>query len=223
MKILVIEDDARTAAFIHRGLREQGHTVDICDNGVEGLHLATGAAPDAIIADRMVPGLDGLSLVKALRDRGLGVPVLMLTALGTVEDRVAGLEGGADDYLVKPFAFSELLARLNALLRRPALQSIETVFTIGDLVFDTTRRSVVRGDRVVVLTAQELKLLEFMVRRRGQIVTRSMLLENLWDVHFDPRTNIVDAHISRLRAKIDRGFDKDLILTVRGAGYMIDG
>lgn len=223
MKVLVIEDDARTADFVQRGLQEQGHTVDLSGDGLEGRHLAATAFYDALIVDRLLPGLNGMEVVRQLREEGVRTPILILTALAGVQDRVEGLEGGADDYLVKPFAFSELLARLNALVRRPPLAQTASRIGIGDLEIDSVRRRVRRAGREIVLTAQEFKLLEFMAQRAGEVVTRSMMLESLWGFHFDPRTNIVDAHVSRLRAKVDRGFEVELIKTVRGAGYIIDG
>lgn len=222
MKVLIIEDDARTAAFIGRGLTEAGHTADLAHNGDDGLHLGLAGGYDVLVIDRMLPGLSGLEALRALRAEGVRAPVLLLTALGSVDDRVAGLEGGADDYLVKPFAFSELLARLNALVRRPPLADIETQIRIADLEIDTRRRRVIRAGRRIDLTPQEYKLLEFLARRVGETVTRTMLLENLWGFHFDPRTNIVDAHVSRLRSKVDKGFDSELIRTLRGVGYLID-
>ncbi len=222
MKILVIEDDARTADFIQRGLQEQGHTVDLSRDGQEGFHLAATAHYDAAVVDRLLPGLDGMEIVRRLREQGVRTPILFLTALAGVQDRVEGLEGGADDYLVKPFAFSELMARLNALVRRPPLADTQNRVEIGDLEIDRVRRRVRRAGRDIILTAQEFKLLEFLAQRPGEVVTRSMMLESLWGFHFDPRTNIVDAHVSRLRAKVDRGFGTELIKTVRGVGYVLD-
>ncbi|CAN5309909.1 winged helix-turn-helix domain-containing protein [soil metagenome] len=222
VKVLVVEDDDRTAAFIARGLVETGHTVDVARTGHEGVQIGMSGAHDVVVMDRMLPGLGGLDAVALLRAEGVNAPVLLLTALGSVEDRVAGLEGGADDYLVKPFAFSELLARLNALVRRPPLAGLSETITVADLVIDTRRRKVTRAGRRIELTPQEYKLLEFLARRLGETVTRTMLLENLWGFHFDPRTNIVDAHVSRLRSKVDRGFDVELIRTLRGVGYVLD-
>lgn len=222
MKVLVVEDDERTASFIARGLVETGHTVDVAKTGDEGVQIGMAGAHDVIVMDRMLPGLSGLEAIGLLRAEGINAPVLVLTALGSIEDRVSGLEGGADDYLVKPFAFSELLARLNALVRRPPLTSQNDVIRIADLSIDTRRRKVTRADRRIELTPQEYKLLEFLARRVGETVTRTMLLESLWGFHFDPRTNIVDAHVSRLRSKVDRGFDIELIRTLRGVGYVLD-
>lgn len=223
MKVLVIEDDARTGEFVRGGLEEQGHTVDLCADGLEGRHLATSAHYDVIVVDRLLPGLNGMSIVRQLRQEEIRTPILILTAVAGVDDRVEGLEAGADDYLVKPFAFSEFMARLNALSRRPPLTATTKRLAIGDLEIDSVRHVVRRAGRDIPLTAQEFKLLEFMAQRAGEVVTRSMMLENLWGFHFDPRTNIVDAHVSRLRAKIDRGFETELIKTIRGAGYILDG
>jgi len=222
MKVLVVEDDERTASFIARGLVETGHTVDVAKTGDEGVQIGMAGAHDVIVMDRMLPGRSGLEAIGLLRAEGINAPVLVLTALGSIEDRVSGLEGGADDYLVKPFAFSELLARLNALVRRPPLTSQNDVIRIADLSIDTRRRKVTRADRRIELTPQEYKLLEFLARRVGETVTRTMLLESLWGFHFDPRTNIVDAHVSRLRSKVDRGFNIELIRTLRGVGYVLD-
>ncbi|NBW07394.1 MAG: DNA-binding response regulator [Caulobacteraceae bacterium] len=222
MKVLVVEDDERTASFIARGLVETGHTVDVAKTGDEGVQIGMAGAHDVIVMDRMLPGRSGLEAIGLLRAEGINAPVLVLTALGSIEDRVSGLEGGADDYLVKPFAFSELLARLNALVRRPPLTSQNDVIRIADLSIDTRRRKVTRADKRIELTPQEYKLLEFLARRVGETVTRTMLLESLWGFHFDPRTNIVDAHVSRLRSKVDRGFDIELIRTLRGVGYVLD-
>jgi two-component system OmpR family response regulator len=221
MKVLVIEDDAETAAYIANGLSENGHVVDRASNGHEGLFLAGGGAYDVAIVDRMLPGLDGLSLVKDLRGDGIRTAVLFLTNLGGIDDRVEGLDAGADDYLVKPFAFSELLARVNALGRRPVISAAETVLRLADLEVDLLKRSVTRGGREIELQPREFKLLEYLMRHAGRVVTRTMLLEMVWDFHFDPKTNIVETHISRLRAKIDRGFDNELIHTIRGSGYSL--
>ena len=220
MKILLVEDDRQTADYIAKGLREHGHVVDKTDNGRDGLYMATGEPYDVMIVDRNLPKMDGLSLVKAARTSGTKTPVLFLTTMGGVDDRVAGLEAGADDYLVKPFAFAELLARVGALARRPPLMAT-TALSVGDLEVDLLSRTVVRGGKRIELLAQEFKILEYLMRHAGEIVTRTMLLEKVWDFHFDPKTNIVETHISRLRSKIDRGFDKPLLHTVRGAGYVI--
>jgi two-component system OmpR family response regulator len=222
MKILLIEDDSDTAAFVANGLREHGHVVDESANGRDGLSRASGAGYDILIIDRMLPGMDGLAIVKTIRAAGVKAPVLVLTTLGGVNDRVEGLEAGADDYLVKPFAFAELLARVNALARRPPLASGETVLRAGDLEMDRLKRTVTRAGRRIDLQPQEFKLLEYLMRNAGHVVTRTMLLENVWEFHFDPRTSVVETHISRLRAKIDREFDQELIHTVRGSGYCLN-
>lgn len=220
MKILLVEDDRQTADYIAKGLREHGHVVDHAPNGRDGLFLATGEPYDVMVVDRMLPGMDGLSLIKTVRATGVKTPVLFLTTMGGVEDRVAGFEAGGDDYLVKPFAFAELLARVGALARRPPM--VETTsLRVGDLEVDLLTRSVARGGQRIELHAQEFKILEYLMRHAGQIVTRTMLLEKVWDFHFDPKTNIVETHISRLRSKIDKGFVKPLVHTVRGAGYVI--
>jgi len=220
MRVLVIEDDSDTAAYIAKGLRESGQVVELVRDGRDGLVRATQDQFDLVIVDRMLPGLDGLSLVKAARAAGLASPVLMLTAMGAIEDRVAGLEGGADDYLVKPFSFAELNARLNALARRPPIREEETTLQVADLAMDRLKRTVKRGDHVVELQPREFRLLEELMLNAGRVVTRTMLLERVWDFHFDPGTNIVETHISRLRAKIG-GDGAPLIHTIRGAGYVI--
>lgn len=222
MKLLLIEDDAETGAYLERGLRNLGHTVDLSTNGRDGLFMGTSGAYEAVIVDRMLPGMDGLSVVKALRAAGSAAPVLFLTAIDGVQDRVEGLEAGADDYLVKPFAFSELVARLHAITRRPAHLEAGSKLRVADLEVDTSKRTVSRAGQRIDLQAQEYKLLEYLVQHAGQVVTRNMLLENVWSFHFDPRTNIIESHMSRLRAKVDRGFGADLIQTVRGSGYRID-
>ena len=221
MRILLIEDDEQTAGYILKGLTEHGHLVDRTADGRSGLFQASELTYDAIVVDRMLPGLDGLSLVRVLREAGVHTPVLFLTALGGLDDRVAGLDGGGDDYLAKPFAFSELLARLNALARRPPLAGRETVLRVADLELDAERRVVARAGVGIELQPIEFRLLEYLMRHAGKIVTRTMLLENVWDYHFDPRTSLVEAHISRLRAKVDRPFGTELIHTLRGAGYTI--
>ena len=221
MRILVIEDDAETAAYVARGLREHGHTIDVSDDGNEGLALATGEDYDLMIIDRMLPGLDGLSVVKRARAAGLAAPVLLLTALGGVDDRVTGLDAGADDYLPKPFAFSELHARVNALSRRPPISSVLTTLQVEDLHMDLLKRTVTRRGIKLELQPREFRLLEYLMRHAGQVVTRTMLLERVWDFHFDPRTNVVETHMSRLRAKVDRPFGCALLHTVRGAGYSL--
>ncbi len=222
MKILVVEDDQETAAYVARGLREHGHVVDVAVNGQDGLFLAVGGSHDVLVVDRMLPGLDGLGLVRALREAGVKAPVLFLTALGGVGDRVRGLEAGGDDYLVKPFAFAELMARLQALARRPPLSDVPTRLRIADLEVDLLKRTTMRGDERVELQPREFRLLEFLLQHAERVVTRTMLLEEVWDFHFDPKTNIVETHISRLRSKLSRGGrDPELIHTVRGAGYVL--
>ena len=221
MKILLIEDDPDTAGYVSNGLRENSHVVEHAANGRDGLFLASGGGHDLMVIDRMLPGLDGLSIVKTIRVAGMKAPVLMLTNLGGINDRVEGLEAGADDYLVKPFAFAELLARINALARRPPMAPQVPVLKVGDLELDRLKRTVTRAGRQIELQPQEFKLLEYLMRNAGQLVTRTMLLENVWDFHFDPRTSVVETHISRLRAKVDRGFGAELIHTLRGSGYCI--
>jgi two-component system, OmpR family, response regulator len=221
MKILLIEDDNDTSRFVADGLREHGHVVDTSVDGRDGLFLASETVYDVIVMDRMLPRIDGLAIVKTLRAAGVKAPVLVLTTLGGVNDRVEGLEAGADDYLVKPFAFAELLARVNALARRPPLTTEQALLRVGDLEMNRLKRTVTRAGRRIELQSQEFKLLEFLMRNAGQIVTRTMLLENVWEFNFDPRTSVVETHISRLRAKVDRDFDRELIRTVRGAGYCL--
>jgi two-component system OmpR family response regulator len=221
MKVLLIEDDQETAAYVARGLREHGHVVDLAATGRDGLFLATDGGHDVLIVDRMLPGLDGIGLVQALRGTGVKAPVLFLTALGGVGDRVRGLEAGGDDYLVKPFAFAELLARINALARRPPLSDAPTMLRAGDLEMDLLKRAVQRAGKAVELQPREFQLLEFLMRNADRVVTRTMLLEQVWDFHFDPRTNIVETHMSRLRAKLSQHGGAELIHTVRGAGYVL--
>jgi two-component system, OmpR family, response regulator len=222
MKILVVEDDPTTAAYITEGLRQEGHAVDLLGEGRDGLIRATTGEFDVMVIDRMLPGLDGLSLVKALRATHNRTPVLFLTALGGVDDRIEGLNAGADDYLVKPFAFGELSARLAALARRPQMQAETTALTAGDLTMDLLTRRVTRAGTEIDLLPREFALLEQLLRRKGRVQTRTMLLESVWDIRFDPQTNVVETHISRLRAKVDKPFDHELIKTVRGAGYRIE-
>jgi two-component system OmpR family response regulator len=222
MKILVIEDDKTTGAYIADGLRQEGHVVDLIDNGADGLVQATVGPYDVIVIDRMLPGLDGLSVVKTLRGARNLSPVLLLTALGGVNDRIEGLNAGADDYLVKPFAFGELSARINALGRRPQMSDAPVILRARDLEMDLLTRKVTRAGQTIDLLPREFALLEHLLRRKGRVQTRTMLLESVWDIHFDPQTNVVETHISRLRAKVDKPFDKELITTVRGAGYRID-
>jgi two-component system OmpR family response regulator len=221
MRLLVIEDDPETREFIVQGLRESGHNADETADGKEGLLLAGERDYDAIVLDRMLPGLDGLSIVKSLRAEGKRTPILILSALGEVDDRVEGLTRGGDDYLVKPFAFSELLARLQALTRRRDAEGPETRLRVADLEMDLLSRRVKRAGKNIDLQPREFRLLEYLMRHSGQVVTRTMLLEKVWDYHFDPQTNVIDVHVSRLRSKIDKGFDPPLLHTVRGAGYVL--
>jgi two-component system OmpR family response regulator len=218
---LLIEDDGETAAYLTGGLEEEGHVVTRTKNGREGLVSAMTEKFDVLIVDRMLPELDGLTLVKTIRSAGLDTPVLFLTTMAGINDRVAGLEAGGDDYLVKPFAFSELLARLKALSRRPRTVVEETRFKIADLELNLREHVVKRNGRVIHLQPREFRLLEYLMRHAGEVVTRTMLLQNVWNYHFDPRTNIVESHLSRLRMKIDSGFSPELIHTVRGAGYCL--
>ncbi|HHJ16235.1 MAG TPA: response regulator transcription factor [Gammaproteobacteria bacterium] len=221
MRILVIEDDTETANYIARGLKEHGHTVDQADDGKDGLFMALENDYGIIILDRMLPALDGLSVLKTLRSSDRQTPVIILSALGEVDDRVQGLKAGGDDYLVKPFAFSELLARIEALLRRGEMKPETSLLKVADLELDRLTHTVKRAGKIIDLQPREYLILEFLLQHAGQIVTRTMLLENVWDYHFDPQTNIIDVHISRLRNKIDRGFDVPLLQTVRGAGYCL--
>ncbi len=223
MKLLVVEDDHTTADYIVNGLREEGHAVDHVADGREAITLAMRGAHDVLVVDRMLPGLDGLSLVKALRAAKITTPTIFLTAVGGVDDRIEGLQAGADDYLVKPFAFGELSARIQALARRPQAAAPETVLTAGDLTMDLIRRKVTRAGTEIDLLPREFALLELLLRRKGRVQTRTMLLEAVWDISFDPQTNVVETHISRLRTKIDKPFDHELLRTVRGAGYRIEG
>ncbi|KAA2236071.1 winged helix-turn-helix domain-containing protein [Salinarimonas soli] len=223
MHILIIEDDREAAAFLVKAFREAGHVADHAADGLTGYGMAESGDYDVLVVDRMLPKLDGLSLIRSLREQGGETPVLILSALGQVDDRVKGLRAGGDDYLPKPYAFSELLARVEVLARRrrtaPAAES--TVYRVGDLELDRLSHRVTRGGAEIVLQPREFRLLEYLMKNAGQVVTRTMLLEHVWDYHFDPQTNVVDVHVSRLRGKIDRGFDRPLIHTVRGAGYMI--
>jgi two-component system OmpR family response regulator len=221
MKLLVVEDDRETASYLQKGLRESGYNVDRAADGREGLFMASSGSYDAIVLDRMLPGMDGLALLGALRAAEIGTPALILSALGSVDDRVKGLRAGGDDYLVKPFAFSELLARIEALLRRGAGAPAATTLRVADLELDLLTRTVRRGGKPVELLPREFRLLEYLMRNAGHVVTRTMLLEHVWDYHFDPQTNVVDVHVSRLRQKIDKGFDRPLLHTVRGAGYCL--
>jgi len=221
MRILVIEDDPETAAYVSNGLAEEGHIAEILADGPDGLSQAMNEIYDVIVVDRMLPRLDGLSLVRALRAVGQKVPVLFLTSLGGVDDRVDGLNVGGDDYLAKPFAFSELMARINALARRPHLSDAEIVLRVGDLQMDLIARKVTRGSDVIDLQPREFRLLEVLMRNKGRVLTRTMLLERVWSFHFEPKTSVVETHISRLRTKIDRPYGRELIHTVRGCGYTI--
>jgi len=221
MKVLVIEDDRDAAAYLRKGLEESGCVVDGAANGEDGLHLALTGEHDVLVVDRMLPGRDGLSVIAELRAQGKLTPVLVLSALGEVDDRVQGLSAGGDDYLVKPYAFSELLARLEALVRRSNPDDVETILAVGDLKLDRLRRKVWRGGQRIHLQPREFRLLEYLMRNAGRVVTRTMLLEHVWDYHFDPQTNVIDVQISRLRGKIDKDFDVSLLHTVRGAGYSL--
>lgn len=224
MRILVVEDDVDVAGFVAKGLREAGHEAAQADNGVDGLSLATREPFDAIILDRMLPGgLDGLGVLETLRAQDNQTPVLFLSAMVGVDDRVRGLQAGGDDYLTKPFAFSELLARVEALMRRGRAARGATLLVVGDLEMDLLSRTVRRRGRKIDLQPREFRLLEFLMRHAGQVVTRTMLLEGVWDYHFDPQTNVIDVHVSRLRQKIDKPFDAASIQTVRSAGYMLRG
>jgi two-component system, OmpR family, response regulator len=221
MKVLLIEDDMETATYIVNGLTAEGLVVDHAGNGRDGLMLAAGEPYDVMIVDRMLPGLDGLAIVKTIRGAGVRTPVLFLTTMAGVDFRVEGLEAGGDDYLVKPFAFSELLARINALARRPPLAAEVTVLKVADLEMDLIRRKVTRGGQPIELLPREFRLLEYLMRNSGRVVTRTMLLEHVWEFHFDPKTNVVETQVSRLRTKVDKPFDTELIHTVRGAGYKL--
>lgn len=224
MRALLIEDDDDVASYVSKGLKEQGYTVDIASDGKEGLGLASTESYDVMIVDRMLPKLDGLSILKSIRAAENHTPVIILSALGEVDDRVKGLKSGGDDYIVKPFSFSELLARMEALIRRSEVtpDAAVTSLGVGDLEMDLLSRKVTRAGVKIDLQSREFKLLEYLVKHQGQVVTRTMLLENVWNYHFDPQTNVIDVHISRLRAKIDKEFDHPLIRTVRGAGYVIE-
>jgi len=221
MKILVIEDDREAAGYLQKALSETGHTVHIASDGEAGFTMAESGDYDVMIVDRMLPRRDGLSVIAGLRSRGNATPVLILSALGEVDDRVTGLRAGGDDYLTKPYAFSELLARVEVLCRRANVKDAETMYRVGDLELDRLSHTVRRAARELVLQPREFKLLEYLMRHAGQVVTRTMLLENVWDYHFDPQTNVIDVHISRLRSKIEKGFDTPILHTVRGAGYML--
>ena len=221
MKLLLIEDDVQMAEFIVRGLKEHGHVTDHAMDGKDGLFLAVGEKYDVLIIDRMLPGMNGLNIVKTMRATGNNTPALFLTTMGGIDDRVEGLEAGADDYLVKPFAFAELLARLSALMRRPPISNIQTKLRLGELEMDLLKREVSRAGKAIELLPQEFKLLEFLMRSEGRVITRTMLLESVWDFHFDPKTTVVETHMSRLRGKLDRGFEYEMIKTLRGVGYRL--
>lgn len=221
MKILVIEDDREAADYLEKAFTEAGHTAHVAGDGETGFALADSGDYDVMVVDRMLPRRDGLSVIAALRSRGNTTPVLILSALGEVDDRVTGLRAGGDDYLTKPYAFSELLARVEVLNRRAGVKESETVYRSGDLELDRLSHSVKRAGKEIVLQPREFRLLEYLMRHAGQVVTRTMLLENVWDYHFDPQTNVIDVHVSRLRGKIEKGFEKPILHTIRGAGYML--
>lgn len=221
MKILLVEDDTVTCDYVVSGLTSSGHSVDAVDDGVDGLTLALRNTYDVIILDRMVPGKDGLSILKALRAADVFTPVLFLTAIGGVDDRVEGLEAGADDYLVKPFAFSEMSARINAIARRPALVTEQTTLTVSDLELDLIRHTAIRAGQRIDLLPKEFSLLEYLMRNEGRVISKTMLLEHVWDFHFNPQTSVVETHISRLRAKIDKPFERPLLHTIKNIGYSL--
>ena len=221
MKIVIVEDEPAVAAQVRRFMEEAGHEVEHAADGRAGLALAREAGPDVLIVDRMLPGMDGLALIAALREEGIGTPALILSALGQVDDRVEGLRAGGDDYLPKPFDMNELLARIEVLARRSQRPETETSLQLADLHLDRIEHTASRAGETITLQPREYRLLEYLMRNAGQVVTRTMLLENVWDYHFDPGTNVIDVHVSRLRAKIDKGFDKPLIHTVRGTGYVM--
>lgn len=221
MRVLIVEDDLEAAAYMAKGLKESGYVVDHVADGREALYRVAAETYDAAVVDRMLPGADGLTIVRTMRSAGNTTPILILSALGDVDDRVKGLKAGGDDYLVKPYAFAELLARLEALLRRGRSDAPDTMLKIADLEMDLVGRNVRRGGRPIELKPKEFSLLEYLMRHAGHVVTRTMLLENVWDYSFDPQTNVIDVHISRLRQKIDKGHDKPLLATIRGAGYSL--
>ncbi|MFC0191930.1 response regulator transcription factor [Aureimonas pseudogalii] len=221
MRILIIEDDREAASYLLKALRESGHVPDHAVDGESGFHMADTRDYDVLVVDRMLPQRDGLSVISALREKGNTTPALILSALGQVDDRVTGLRAGGDDYLPKPYAFSELLARIEILGRRRGGKEIETVYRVGDLELDRLSHEVRRAGKVVVLQPREFRLLEYLMKHAGQVVTRTMLLENVWDYHFDPQTNVIDVHISRLRSKIEREMGEPLLHTVRGSGYIM--
>ena len=221
MKVLVIEDDREASRYLEKALTEAGHSTDVAGDGETGETLAENGHYDVLIVDRMLPKKDGLTVIMALRSKGIETPVLILSALGQVDDRVTGLRAGGDDYLTKPYAFSELLARIEVLQRRKNPKEAETIYRVGDLELDRLAHTAKRGGKDIILQPREFRLLEYLMRHAGRVVTRTMLLENVWDYHFDPQTNVIDVHISRLRSKIEKGFDTPLLHTVRGAGYML--
>jgi two-component system OmpR family response regulator len=221
MRVLIIEDDRDAADYLAKAFREVGHVADLAPDGEDGLAMAQAGQYDVLIVDRMLPKRDGLSVIAALRAEGRDTPVLILSALGQVDDRVKGLRAGGDDYLPKPYAFAELLARVEVLSRRRGGRAEETMYKVGDLELDRLSHRVSRGGEEIVLQPREFRLLEYLMKHAGQVVTRTMLLENVWDYHFDPQTNVIDVHISRLRGKIDKGFAQPLLHTVRGAGYIV--
>ena len=221
MHILIIEDDTEAAAYLIKGLQEAGHVCDHAADGDEGYRLASSQSYDVMIVDRMLPKRDGLSIIEQRRGEGDETPVLILSALGEVDDRVTGLRAGGDDYLTKPYAFSELLARIEVMARRRAPGEVETTYRVADLELDRLAHTVKRAGEQIILQPREFRLLEYLMKNAGQVVTRTMLLENVWDYHFDPQTNVIDVHISRLRSKIDKGFDPALLQTIRGSGYSL--
>ncbi len=222
MRLLIVEDDAEAAAYLVKAFREAGHVADHAPDGLEGYAMAQGGGYDVLVVDRMLPRMDGLSVIRSLREQGETVPALILSALAQVDDRVKGLRAGGDDYLPKPYAFSELLARVEVLSRRRAAPASEpTTYRIGDLLLDRLAHRVTRAGEEIVLQPREFRLLEYLMKHAGQVVTRTMLLENVWDYHFDPQTNVIDVHVSRLRSKVDKGFEHPMIHTIRGAGYMV--
>ncbi len=221
MRVLVIEDDVEAAAYLVKGLKESGHTVDHAADGDDGLTLAMSAPYDVLVVDRMLPKRDGLSVVSTIREQGNETPVLFLSALGEVDDRIKGLKAGGDDYLTKPYAFAELLARIEVLVRRSNPDQVKTKLQVGDLEIDLLARKVIRAGTEIDLQPREFRLLEYLMKNADRVVTRTMLLENVWEYHFDPQTNVIDVHISRLRSKIDKNFDVPLLHTIRGAGYSL--
>lgn len=222
MRLLIVEDDAEAAAYLVKAFREAGHVADHAPDGLEGYAMAQGGGYDVLVVDRMLPRMDGLSVIRSLREQGETTPALILSALAQVDDRVKGLRAGGDDYLPKPYAFSELLARVEVLSRRRGAPASEpTTYRVGDLVLDRLAHRVTRAGEEIVLQPREFRLLEYLMKHAGQVVTRTMLLENVWDYHFDPQTNVIDVHVSRLRAKVDKGFEHPMIHTIRGAGYMV--